>query len=88
MLVLRFAFTLIEGKEDLFKISESSSTQNLPYDYHSIMHYKAFEFSKNITPTIQSLNASIPQCSLGNSGVPTSFDILHINLLYCEGKWE
>ena len=72
----------------MFKVSQSSTTQNLPYDYHSIMHYKAFELSKNTTPTIKSLNASVPECSLGNSKVPTSLDILHINLLYCDGKME
>ena len=51
------------------------------------MHYKAYEFSSNRLPTMEPRNPSISENILGSSIQPTEFDIMHLNLLYCDGKY-
>ena len=71
-----------------FVIIGMSATQNVPYEFKSIMHYDAFAASINDSePTIIPFpwyNVSLHE--LGSSTVPTEYDYLHINLLYCEGE--
>ena len=61
--------------------------QALPYDIHSIMHYDPFAYSSNGRATM----TLYPQgCLLSiweKQDMPTIYDYLHINLLYCHGKF-
>ena len=70
-----------------FVISWTSATQNVPYEFQSIMHYNAFAASiSDSEPTIIPFpwhNVSLHE--LGSSPLPTDYDYLHINFLYCEG---
>lgn len=58
------------------------TSQGVPYDYHSIMHYCQNKYSANGMPTIIPLQegATLDENS------PSASDFLHINLLYCGGN--
>ncbi|XP_055078119.1 zinc metalloproteinase nas-30-like [Periophthalmus magnuspinnatus] len=82
---------IIEGKEHNFKKRE---TDNLgaEYDYFSVMHYGATDFSANGKDTITPL---VPSASIGQRFGMTETDILKINKLYaCKaflpkyGEWD
>lgn len=62
------------------------SSQGLPYNYESYMHFKPRMYSVNGQPTIVPVNDSIPLEALGSALVPNSIDYLHLNLFYCGGK--
>ncbi|XP_020901461.1 zinc metalloproteinase nas-4, partial [Exaiptasia diaphana] len=54
-----------------------------PYDYKSIMHYEAYDFSKNRRVTIAAKKSGIV---LSNRVGPTDIDIKQMNLMYkCSG---
>ena len=76
----------IAGVESNFeKVSSSfATTQGVPYDYGSIMHYDAYAFSRNTLPTIQPLSSNIPLSALGQRNGFSASDIEHVNALYCE----
>ena len=61
------------------------TTQGVPYDYYSIMHYRAISSSKNGVLTILPLR-NILSDEVGGKHLPTEYDYLHLNLRYCEGK--
>ena len=66
-----------------------STTQGIPYDYDSIMHYEAFAFSRDISqPTIEPVNRSISLNRLGQRRGFSELDLHHVNVLYCGGKQE
>ena len=71
-----------------FDILDELITQGVPYDYYSIMHYEYFAASKNNLPTMLPLNPNIRPKDLGSASLPTEYDYLHINLLYCQGDVE
>ena len=71
----------------MFDIDGESTFQRLPYDYMSIMHYNAMQFSRNGFYTLDSRNASISPALFGGSKSPSELDYMHINLLYCHGKF-
>ncbi len=64
------------------------TTQGVPYDLSSIMHYGAYAFSRNGQPTIKPRNPSIPLSTLGQRGGLSRKDFMHINALYCEDSKE
>ena len=70
-----------------FKKRDEVCTQGIPYDYHSIMHYKSTMHSNTGEPTILPSIASMNATDLGSAPLPTEYDYLHINLLYCQGDW-
>ena len=75
------------GFRDKFLIQSRSTSQGLPYDYSSIMHYRHNTFSRTrFGSTMIPGNRTIPKATLGNTVKPTELDFLHLNLLYCEGK--
>lgn len=65
------------------------TTQGVPYDYHSIMHNSCLFASKNGSPTLLPL-VSMDTNEVGVAKLPSEYDYLHINLLYCGGerKWK
>ena len=75
------------GDKQKFNVEQNNvTTQQVPYDIKSLMHYTAFAFTKDSTkPTIVPLDPQIKLESLGSSHIPTYFDLLHINFLYCKG---
>ena len=74
----------VSGTERNFEIISSSlsTTNGIPYDYRSIMHYSAFAFSANGQPTVIPLAAGVSLSELGQRTAMTELDIDHINLLY------
>ncbi len=74
------------GTESNFgKVSASiASTQGVPYDYTSIMHYDAWAFSRNRQPTIEPKDNSVPLNNIGQRNDFSGKDLQHINALYCE----
>ena len=50
------------------------------------MHYSALELSKNGQFTIIPIDDTVSPEALASAITPTSFDYLHVNLLYCGGK--
>ena len=74
-----------------------STTNDVPYDYDSIMHYDAYAFSRNNRPTIEPLDDSVPLDRLGQRthlsqldldqhntlGVTKINDRIVLKLLYC-----
>ena len=66
-------------------------SQLLPYDIYSIMHYGSYSASANGMPTL--LHYSSPHnqdtaelVKVNMTRVPSKYDYLHLNLLYCEGR--
>lgn len=71
------------GMEYNFRKCGNCITQDLEYDYKSIMHYPGNAFSKNGQPTIQKIGC--PDCELGGNEF-TELDVKGINELYsCSG---
>ena len=62
--------------------SEEISTQGLPYDYDSIMHYDAYAFSSNDEPTLRPLDSMVALDRLGQRARLSEHDKEHIRLLY------
>lgn len=70
------------------KTSESFvTTQGVPYDYGSVMHYGARDFSRNGQPTIIPLDPNVPLSRLGQREGFSPSDITHVNALYCGGMY-
>ena len=77
--------TLFAGVESNFeKVSSAfATTQSVPYDYRSIMHYSAYAFSQNGNPTIEPINSSVSLRDLGQRSGFSDSDLQHVNVLYC-----
>jgi len=75
-----------DGKENNFNSYTASQITALgePYDYQSVMHYGAYDFSKNGQKTIVRLDGS--EAALGNKVGFSQVDMNKLNKLYkCEG---
>ena len=81
------AVVTLVGFGDKFWIQSRSSSQGVPYDFSSIMHFRhnAFSFDRDES-TVVPCNRAIPKSILGSSATATDLDYLHINLLYCGGR--
>ena len=75
----------LTGHQQNFRAASSRSftTQGVPYDIASIMHYDAYAFSRNGRPTIVPVDSSIPLSSLGQDNGFSQRDLQHIKALYC-----
>lgn len=76
------------GVEGNFRTVSSAfvTTQGVPYDLESIMHYGAHAFSRNGNPTIIPRN-NTPLGILGQRKGFSKLDFEHLNVLYCgDGK--
>ena len=76
------------GVESNFETTSTAfvTTQGVPYDIRSIMHYGAYAFSRNRQPTIVPVDSGISLSSLGQRNGFTAMDIQHVNTLYCGCK--
>ena len=74
------------GFGEKFFVQNKSTSQGLPYDFSSIMHFRhnAFSGARNES-TVVPRNHTIPKTILGGSANVTDLDFLHLNLLYCRG---
>ena len=80
-----FQFTTVS--EAKFTIEYWNFTsQGLPYDYFTMMHFKACSYSKKGLPTIIPLNPYVNKVDLGKNVHPGKLDYLHLNFLYCDGS--
>lgn len=76
-------FTGVAG--NFLKLSSSQvTTQGVPYDFSSIMHYSAYAFSRNGKPTILPKDKSISLGTLGQRTRLSTKDLQHIKALYCD----
>ena len=80
-------YRTLVGFEVNFDPVKDSTSQGLPYDFSSIMHFRhnAFSYHRHKS-TVVSQTRTIPKAKIGNSDTGTEFDYLHINILYCGGK--
>ena len=63
--------------------TSEATTNNIQYDYRSVMHYSAYAFSRNGRPTIEPVLSGVSRNDLGQrSGLSTN-DIKHAQQLYC-----
>ena len=62
------------------------STQGVPYDIGSIMHYRFNAFTNNGNPTILPLDTSIDKEQLGQRDGLSDMDLQHVQMLYCGGE--
>ena len=69
----------------MFDVEYTSTTQELPYDFSSTMHFQHDAFAYPNQSTLEPLSLRIAKKDLGSSVTGTEFDFLHINLLYCQG---
>ena len=70
----------------MFNVEFSSTTQGLPYDFNSTMHFQHNAFALPDKSTLEPRTLTIPKTDLGCSATGTELDFLHINLLYCGGN--
>ena len=69
------------------RVSENvATTQNLPYDFRSLMHYGARSFTSNGQNTISTINTN-DQSLIGQRETLSATDLQHVLLLYsCGGE--
>ena len=74
--------------ESNFEITNPAfvTTQGVPYDSRSIMHYSSTAFSRNGNPTILPRDSGIRASQLGQREGLTNLDLLHVRTLYCGGE--
>ena len=83
-------FLFLLGTENNFEITNPSfvTTQGIPYDLRSIMHYSSRAFSINGQPTIVPVDPSVNERDLGQRNGLTDLDLQHVRTLYnCEGGY-
>ena len=77
---------VLTGFGEKFRTQNMSTSQGLPYDFSSIMHFRHNAFSRDSSKsTLIPHNATIPKITLGSSATATDLDFLHLNILYCGG---
>lgn len=82
----QYIFFPLEYARNFQSIDENMSTTNdIPYDYDSIMHYDAYAFSRNDQPTIRPLDNTVILERLGQRTRLSEKDLNHIRELYCQG---
>lgn len=74
---------ILDGREGNFQRLETNNL-NVPYDYASLMHYGAKDFSKNGKDTITPLS---PAQTIGQRIRMSDNDVLKINKLYSCSKY-
>ena len=83
---LHFCCYTLVGFGEKFSIQNKSTSQGLPYDFSSIMHFRHDAYSRaQFESTVVPHNRTIRKTILGSSDTATDLDFLHLNLLYCGG---
>ena len=83
-------FSSYSGRENNFEITNPAfvTTQSVPYDLRSIMHYGARAFSSNGQLTIDPVDPNVSPNDLGQRRELSDRDLQHIQALYCGGKFR
>ena len=68
--------------------SSEASMNNIAYDYRSLMHYGAYDFSSNGRPAIEPLDSRVPLSALGQRTSLSDQDLQHALNLYCGGQQQ
>ena len=85
--MLYYCYYILVGFGEKFRIQSKLTSQGLPYDFSSIMHFRHNAFSRTgFKSTVVPRNRTIPKSVLGSSVTATYLDFLHVNLLYCGGR--
>ena len=63
-----------------------ATTQGIPYDTGSIMHYSSRAFSRNGQHTIVPVDPTMDPSELGQREGFSTRDLQHVQALYCEGE--
>ena len=71
---------IITEEQHNFEKCEGCTEQHLPYDLNSIMHYGAWDSSKNGKKTIEVIGS--PNYPIGKAKKMTPLDIRGVNILY------
>ena len=82
---IHVAVIALAGFEKKFRIENRTTSQGLPYDFSSIMHFRHNAFSRDNKSTILARSHTISETCLGRSATGTDLDFLHLNILYCGG---
>ena len=77
-------FIFADAFPEFVIVGGDATTQGVPYDYKSIMHFMETQFSVNGNATLQLLTTK--EAHMGARDYPNHLDYFHITLLYCEGK--
>ena len=81
-----YCFASFVGFEETFQIEKRSTSQGLPYDFGSIMHFLHNAFSRDqLQSTVVPHSRDIGKTVLGGSATATDLNFLHLKLLYCGG---
>ena len=85
IILLLYIILIFTGVEDNFEKLTSNliTTQGIPYDYGSVMHYNAYAFSRNGNPTIEPLQNGVSLNDLGQRNGFSESDRQHVLSLYC-----
>ena len=81
---------ILIGYQEHFAIAAvDSTTQGIPFDVASLTLHDSRIFSRNNQPTIEYLtNYMQKNWTFWQKSVPSTLDILHLNLVYCRGKYN
>ena len=79
------AVITLAGFEEKFRVQNITTSQGLPYDFRSIMHFRHDAFSRDHKSTVLPRSHTIRKTFLGSSASGTDLDFLHLNILYCGG---
>ena len=77
-------FLFADALPEFYIVGQYATTQGLPYDYMSVMHFTATQFSVNGNATLQLQTTK--ETHMGARDYPDYLDYFHVILLYCEGK--
>ena len=77
-------FLVADALPEFDIVGHGATTQGIPYDYMSIMHFTEAQFSVNGNATLQLLTTK--EAHMGGRHYPNYLDYFHVILLYCEGK--
>ena len=78
-----------KGFQENFAIAAvDSTTQGMPFDTVSLTLYDSRLLSRNNQPTIKYLHNELQRNWTFYQRSPSVLDMLHLNLVYCKGKYN
>ena len=82
---MQFILSISQGFARNFRIHANAEVQGVPYDFDSLMQYRATAFAKPGKRTIVPIDPKINPASLGQRSHLSTFDMLQVNIRYCPG---